>query len=95
MDVERSIDDIEQLEEMFEASDIRPLSASDLSAANQRHDDMLANCPWFRLRNVAHHGRSCGPTIAAKTAGAISRDSADDAGRVHHSDFVIPCVCDE
>ena len=27
MDVERTIDDIEQLEEMFEAPDIRPLSA--------------------------------------------------------------------
>jgi len=49
MDVERSIDDIEQLEEMFEALDIRPLSASDLSAANRRHDEMLANSPWFQL----------------------------------------------
>jgi hypothetical protein len=28
MDVERIIDDIEQLQEMFEAPDIRPLSAS-------------------------------------------------------------------
>jgi hypothetical protein len=43
------IDDIEQLEEMFEAPDIRPLSASDVSAANRRHDEMLANSPWFRL----------------------------------------------
>jgi hypothetical protein len=49
MDVERIIDDIEQLEEMFEASDIRPLSASDISAANRRHDEMLARSPWFRL----------------------------------------------
>ena len=39
MDVERIIDDIEQLEEMFEAPDIRPLSASDVSAANRRHDE--------------------------------------------------------
>ena len=31
MDVERIIDDIEQLQEMFEAPDIRPLSASDIS----------------------------------------------------------------
>lgn len=36
MDVERIIDDIEQLQEMFEAPDIRPLSASDISAANRR-----------------------------------------------------------
>ena len=49
MDVERIIDDIEQLEEMFEAADIRPPSASDISAANRRHDEMLAHSPWFRL----------------------------------------------
>ena len=49
MDVERIIDEIEQLEEMWEAADIRPLSASDISAANRRHDEMLANSPWFRL----------------------------------------------
>jgi hypothetical protein len=46
---ERIIDEIEQLQEMFEAPDIRPLSASDLRAANRRHDEMLANRPWFRL----------------------------------------------
>ncbi|PYV59027.1 MAG: hypothetical protein DMG97_12945 [Acidobacteria bacterium] len=49
MDVERVIDEIEQLEEMWEAADIRPLSASDISAANRRHDEMLARSPWFRL----------------------------------------------
>jgi hypothetical protein len=49
MDVERTIDDIEQLREMYEAPDIRPLSASDIAAANRRHDEMLAHSPWFRL----------------------------------------------
>jgi len=49
MDLERTIDDIQQLEEMFDAPDIRPLSASDISAANRRHDEMLAHSPWFRL----------------------------------------------
>jgi hypothetical protein len=49
MDVERIIDEIEQLQEMFEAPDIRPLSPSDLSAANRRHGDMLAHSPWSRL----------------------------------------------
>jgi len=34
---------------MFEAPDIRPLSASDLAAANRSHDEKLANSPWFRL----------------------------------------------
>ena len=57
MDVERIIDDIEQLQEMFEAPDIRPLSASDISAANRSHDEMLANSPWFRLWQ--HFGICC------------------------------------
>jgi hypothetical protein len=49
MDVERIIDEIEQLQEMFEAPDIRPLSARDISAANRRHDERQASSPWFRL----------------------------------------------
>jgi hypothetical protein len=49
MDAEKTIAEIEQLEEMFEAPDIRPLNASDISAANRRHDEMLAHSPWFRL----------------------------------------------
>src|ERR1700745_3219436 len=49
MDVERIIDDIEQLQEMFEAPDIRPLTPSDICAANRRHDEMLADSPWFQL----------------------------------------------
>jgi hypothetical protein len=59
MDVERIIDDIEQLQEMFEAPDIRPLSTSDISAANRRHDEMLAHSPWFRLWQ--HYGVCCRP----------------------------------
>jgi hypothetical protein len=57
MDVERIIDEIEQIEEMFEAPDIRPLSAGDISAANRRHDEMLAHSPWFRLWQ--HFGVCC------------------------------------
>jgi len=49
MDVERIIDDIEQLEDIFEAADTRPFSATDISAANRRHDEMLAHSPWFKL----------------------------------------------
>jgi hypothetical protein len=54
MDVERIIDEIEQLQEMFEAPDIRPLNPSDLRAANRRHDEMLAHSPWFRLWHRTH-----------------------------------------
>jgi hypothetical protein len=49
MNVERIIDDIEQLQEMFEAPDIRPLNANDISAANRRHDEVLAHSPWFKI----------------------------------------------
>ena len=59
MDVERIIDDIEQLEEMFEAPDLRPFNASDISAANRRHDEILAHSPWFRLWQ--HYGVCCRP----------------------------------
>ena len=51
MDVERIIDEIEQLQEMFEAPDIRPLSASDISAANRTHDEALAHSPWSASGN--------------------------------------------
>ena len=59
MDVERIIDDIEQLQEMFEAPDIRPLSPSDISTANRMHDEALARNPWFRLWQ--HFGACCRP----------------------------------
>jgi hypothetical protein len=49
MDIERIIDEIEQIEEMFEAPDTRPFSATDISAANRRHDEALAHSPWFQL----------------------------------------------
>jgi hypothetical protein len=49
MDSERIIAEIEWLERMFAVPDPRPMSASDLSAANRRHDEALAHSPWFRL----------------------------------------------
>ena len=57
MDVERIIDEIRQLEEMFEAADARPFTPSDISAANRRHDEALANSPWFKLWQ--HYGICC------------------------------------
>jgi hypothetical protein len=59
MDVERIIDDIKQLEEMYEAPDMRPLTPCDILAANRRHDEMLAHSPWFRLWR--HFGVCCRP----------------------------------
>jgi hypothetical protein len=49
MATDRIIADIERLERMFALPDKRPLSARDLTAANRRHDEKLANSPWFKL----------------------------------------------
>jgi hypothetical protein len=49
MDPEQTITEIELLERIFAVPDTRPMSVSDLSAANRRHDEKLANSPWFRL----------------------------------------------
>jgi len=40
MDAEQTIAEIERLERIFAVPDTRPLSLSDLAAANRRHDDM-------------------------------------------------------
>lgn len=49
MDIEQTIAEIEQLERIFSEPDTRPLNQSDISAANRRHDERLAQSPWFRL----------------------------------------------
>jgi len=49
MDAERTIAEIEWLERIFAVPDTRPMSASDVSAANRRHDESHAQSPWFRL----------------------------------------------
>lgn len=49
MATDRIISDIERLERMYALPDRRPMSASDLAAANRRHDEKLANSPWFKL----------------------------------------------
>ena len=49
MDAEQTIAEIEWLERISAEPDTRPLSLSDLAAANRRHDEMLAHSPWFRL----------------------------------------------
>jgi len=49
MDIEQTIAEIERLERIFAVLDTRPLSPSDLAAANRRHDGQQASSPWFRL----------------------------------------------
>jgi len=59
MDAEHTIAEIEWLGRIFAEPDTRPLSASDLSAVNRRHDDRLAHSPWFRLWQ--RYGVCCRP----------------------------------
>jgi hypothetical protein len=49
MNLEKTIAEIEWLERLFTLPDNRPLQLSDLYTVNQRHDEMYANNPWFRL----------------------------------------------
>ena len=49
METEQTIAEIEWLERILAVPDMRPLSPSDISAANRRHDEMLAHSPWFRI----------------------------------------------
>jgi len=49
MNVEKAIAEIEWLERLYRLEDTRPLQLPDRWAANQRHDKMYANNPWFRL----------------------------------------------
>jgi hypothetical protein len=60
MDLEQRIAEIEWLERMFEAPDIRPLTPDDVAAANRSHDAKLANSPWFRLWQ--NYGVCCRPS---------------------------------
>lgn len=49
MSLEKIIAEIEWLERLYALPDPRPGQLSDRCAANQRHDEMYANNPWFRL----------------------------------------------
>jgi len=49
MDAEKTITEIQLLEQLLSLRDPRPLRESDVYAANQRHDTLNAQNPWFRL----------------------------------------------
>jgi hypothetical protein len=69
MDTEQAIAEIERLERIFAVPDTRPLSQSDLAAANRRHDEMLAHSPWFRLWQ--RYGVCCRPEPPVLRLGEI------------------------
>jgi hypothetical protein len=71
MNTEQTIAEIEWLERIFAAPDTRPVRASDLSAANRRHDEKLANSPWFRLWQ--RYGICCRPEHPEHRLGDIER----------------------
>ena len=49
MNLDKTIAEIEWLERLYSLPDTRSTTLSDRFAANQRHDEMYANNPWFRL----------------------------------------------
>jgi phosphatidylserine/phosphatidylglycerophosphate/cardiolipin synthase-like enzyme len=49
MEPEKTIIEIEWLEQLIKLPDKRPLQMCDWKAANQKHDEQYANDPWFRL----------------------------------------------
>ena len=49
MDADKTIAEIEWLEHIFTLPDTRPMRMADREAANQKHDEMYAENPWFRL----------------------------------------------
>jgi hypothetical protein len=69
MDAEQTIAEIEWLERIMAVPDTRPLNASDLSAANRRHDELLAHSPWFRLWQ--RYGICCRPEPPELQLGTI------------------------
>ena len=69
MDAEQTIAEIEWLERIFAEPDTRPMSLSDLAAANRRHDEHQANSPWFRLWQ--RYGVCCRPEAPALRLGEI------------------------
>jgi hypothetical protein len=71
LDAEQTIADIERLERLFAVPDSRPLGPADLSAANQRHDKLLAHSPWFRLWQ--HFGICCRPEPPSLQLGEADR----------------------
>jgi hypothetical protein len=71
MDAEQTIAEIQWLERVFAVPDTRPLSASDLAAANRRHDENLAHSPWFQLWQ--HFGVCCRPETAEFRLGEAER----------------------
>jgi hypothetical protein len=63
MDVERIVDDIEQLQQMFEAPDIRPFSVSDVSAAIEGTTICLPIAVGFGSGRYGVRGRAESPAI--------------------------------
>ena len=76
MDIERTIDDIEQLEEMFEAPDIRPPSASDLLATWDFHEagKIVAMVLYWAVCNYVGNGQTPGKWAARTRAMSLTSD---------------------
>src|SRR5262249_34190089 len=69
MSAEEIIAEIEWLERVFSVPDTKPLGASDLLAANRRHDETLAHSPWFKLWQS--YGICCRPASHEHRLGVV------------------------
>jgi len=49
MDAEKTIAEIELLEQLFALRDPRPLGTRELASINRVHDEKCAANPWFKL----------------------------------------------
>ena len=64
MDIEKTIADIEKLEQIHALPDTRPITLSDREVANRIHDEIYANNPWFKLwRNYGVSSRNDPPSL--------------------------------
>ena len=63
MDAERTIAEIESLERIFLEPDTRPLSPSDIAAANRRHGPIAGDSPGFGFGNSM--GFAAGPKLSS------------------------------
>ncbi len=49
MDVEKTISEIEWLEQLYSLPDRRAMTPAERTAVNRKHDETYAQNPWFRL----------------------------------------------
>jgi hypothetical protein len=81
----RAAYDIERLERIFRDAGHRPAQTV-APAAQRRHDERLANSPWFKLWQHLHRCRPEAPITHALHVGDTDPDTPVAAAQNHHAD---------